>query len=310
MSSKETFADDSDDSDTSGDRTEAQIWDEVQSARNSTSQSHDSEPEDASVPEEEIAEEPSDEGDDPAISEDPKDADDKPEKQRQDSDDKAKRLAGIVSARDKKLNQQNRKIRDLEERIAGFSQKDKPTARDISSLDELKETYPDLMDGIVEQFRSQADQIAALTEQVGSHSELAAERSRETYKAETDVLNEKMPDWEKTVKDNRRAFWSWVEDQPRADRDLAYSSQEHVVDGEGLHDLLSRFKTHLTGEVHPAPGSSEPESQRTNQRRLDGARTVPNRGSQAATTRSRPDESDEVALWNKAAAKLDKARRR
>lgn len=313
MSDKETISDDSED--TSEDRTEAQIWEEVQSARSSGSASQESEPEDASVDEDEIATEPPEEGKDPkpeeAISEDPQGADDEPDEQRQE-EDKAKRLAGIVSARDRQINQQTRRIRELEDKIASFaSKKAKPDEEDsISSLDDLKETYPDIVGPLAEKIRKQDEQLRALTEQFGSVAELTAERSRETYNREAALLAEKMPDWQQTVEKNRSAFWAWVEDQPRADRELAYSSQEHVVDGEGLHNLLSRFKTHLTGEVHPEPGSSEPESKRTQKRRLDGARTVPTRGSQAATTRPRADESDEVALWNKITAEKERARGR
>lgn len=311
MSDKETITDDPEDG-TSADMEEVQLRNKILAERSSTYDSQVSEPEDASVSKEEIAQEPPEEGEEPegkgTISENPRNADDEPDGQRPEGEDKAKRLAGIVSARDREINKKNKRIRDLERQIAGFS-KDKPEAPDLSSLDELTETYPDLMGGVTEMLKKQAAQIAALNKQLGSVSELTAERSREESNREEAVLAARMPDWQKTVSDNRLAFWAWVEDQPRADRELAYASQDTVADGEGLLDLITRFKTHLTGEVHPEPGSSEPESKRTNQRRLDGARTVPSRGSQAATTKARPDESDEVALRNKILAEREASRR-
>lgn len=310
MSTPETTIDDSAATDTSEEKTEAQLRDEILNARSSGSTSQDSEPEDASVPVDEIAKEPPEEGDEPdqgddkAISEDPQDADDKPDGQRPE-DDKAKRLAGIVSARDKQINKYSQRIRELEERIA---KADKVEPVDISSLDELEETYPDLMGGVAKTIRDLKGQVDALTSRSSDVSELTAERSREIYEAEEDALTAKMPDWKETVTGNREAFWSWVEDQPKADRDLAYSSQDKIIDSAGLHSVIERFKAHLTGEVQTEPGSSEPESQRTNKRRLDGARTVPSKGSQAASTQPRPGETDPVALRNKILA--DRARKR
>jgi len=308
MSTPETTIDDSAAADTSEEKTEAQLWNEALEARSSGSTSQDSEPEDASAPADEIAQEPPEEGDEPnqgeAISEDPQGADDKPDGQRQE-EDKAKRLAGIVSARDKQLNKKNQRIRELEERVAK-AEKVEPV--DVSSLDDLAETYPDLMGGVAKTIRDLKGQVDALTKQAGDVSELTAERSQETYDYEEHILTEKMPDWQKTVEKNREAFWAWVDDQPKADRDLAYSSQDKVVDGEGLHGVIERFKTHLTGEVQTEPGSSEPDSKRTNKRRLDGARSVPSKGSQAASTQPHPGETDEVAIWNKTLA--DRIKRR
>lgn len=225
--------------------------------------------------------------------------------QRPDHDEqREKRLRGIISGKDRALNAKEREIRDLQKQIASFqSSKTEDKGGETASLEALREEYPDLLGPLMDRLDKMDQAQSGLQEQFGAVSRLHGAQLESHVDEQISILAEKMPDWQSMVQENAEAFWNWVDDQPKTDRELAEASQDVIQDAEATYDLLSRFHAHLTGEEpHQQQGSamrSDPKPNRgAKSRRLAGAKSVASRGSQSATGSPQPDETDEVAVWN------------
>lgn len=221
-----------------------------------------------------------------------------PTKQRNNTETEIKRLRGQVGGKD-------RRIRDLEKKIADEKRKRQEDAKnqgaDPKDLDDLRESYPDLVEPILKDQADLRRRIDALSQSVDTVSELHETSLATGYEQELEVFRTERPQGLKIVQDNRDQFWEWVDNQPRNDRDLAYGSQDAIQDGAGMADLLNRFETHLG--VDAAPNESDPkgsQSQRgtrpSSNARLSGARTVSG-GAQKATAKPQSSETDADAIW-------------
>lgn len=224
--------------------------------------------------------------------------------------EKDKRQRGVISSKD-------REIRRLREEMAQFA-KDKGTAKKPESWEKLREIYPDITDPMEERLAALQTQLDRLSKGLQTSAELESERTKAFYDQQDALVSERVPDWQRMVgaardMDKREAeaaarqFWSWVESPEQSVwvRDAAKAMTDGFDDVDTAADLLSLYKQHLDGRSGAQPGSQEPESKQAlaRQRRLDGARTVPTRGSQRATATPRPDESDPDALWKAIVAK-------
>ena len=295
MSDKETAVTGSDE-DTVTELDDVQAWSDVTGQDTIDASALDSEDEDqnaaADAEAEEHAEEASSEAEDGGEGQEPAE-------QRPNAEQEIKRLRGQVGGKD-------RKIRDLQKAIVEERKKreeTKSSGRDPKDLDELRETYPDLVDPLLRENQDIRGRLDALTQSVDKISELQEHSLQSDFAEETQVFREMRPSGVEIVTKNPDAFWSWVEDQPRKDRDLAYDSQESISDGEAMAGLLDRFEAHLgvsTAPKEPGPKGSPSNrgTTRTSNARLAGARTVSSRGAQTATSKPQASETDEVAAWN------------
>lgn len=224
--------------------------------------------------------------------------------QRPDHDqvaEREKRYRGTISAKD-------RKIRELEQQIAGFrnvANEERADSDQIESLEQLREEYPDLLDPILQRIDDLRQQQDGMRQQLGAVSEYYSEKVHSAAEEQAQLLEDRMPGWETLVGDNLEEFWDWVDDQPKAIRELAEASQDVIQDADATYDMLARFKAHHYGEpAHQQAGkaTSQPKRGASASRRLAGAQGVSSRGSQSATANPQPDETDEVAIWKKLTA--------
>lgn len=210
--------------------------------------------------------------------------------------EREKRYRGTISAKD-------RTIRDLKQKIASFqdaANEERSEDDQIDTIDALREEYPDLLDPILKRLDDLRADQDGIRQQLGAVSEYHSQELQHEAEAQEYHLTEHMPGWKDLVDDNAEAFWDWIDDQPKADRELAESSQDTIQDGEGMVEILTRFKAHLDGaDAHQQQEeqSSTPKREVSTSRRLAGAQTVASRGSQSATSRPQADETDEVAIW-------------
>lgn len=220
------------------------------------------------------------------------------DEQRPDQTDfaeKEKRYRGTISAKD-------RTIRELKQKIASFqdaANEERGEDDQIETIEALREEYPDLLDPILKRLDALRADQDGIRQQLGAVSQYHSQELQHDAEQQVSYLSEQMPDWNDLVNDNAEAFWDWVDDQPKADRELAESSQDAIQDGEAMVALLNRFKAHLEGDAHQQQEeqSSTPKRGVSASRRLAGAQTVASRGSQSAASRPQPDETDDVAIW-------------
>lgn len=295
MSDKETAAPDSD-TDTDADLNDVQAWADVTGQDTVDASTLDSEDNDQNA----AVDADSDEHADEARSDDDGDGEGQATtEQPKDVQNEIKRLRGQVGGKD-------RKIRELQQAIAAERKKRseaKSDGKPPKDLDELRESYPDLVEPILRENQDIRGRLDALTQSVDKMSELHETSLQSDFAEETQVFRQLRPTGTEIVSKNTDAFWSWVQDQPKKDRDLAFDSQEAILDGEAMADLLNRFETHLgvsaaPNEPDPKGSSNNRGTTRTSNARLAGARTVSSRGSQTATSRPQASETDDIAAWN------------
>lgn len=287
---------------TPGEENEDQVWQQLTGQEGGETTSEDSSDDN----QEADADQADDENADEAISDkdDGGDGPDADEQRPDHEDEREKRLRGIISGQGRKLNAKEREIRDLQQKVASFQAskaEDKGKGDEPDSLEALREEYPDLLGPLMDRLDKLGAAQSGLEEQFGAVSRLHGAQFESHVEEQLGFLEEKMPDWQNMVQENATAFWDWVDDQPKADRELAEASQDVIQDAEATYDLLSRFRSHLTGEEPHQQQSSTSEgkpNRGARSRRLAGAKSVASRGSQSATGKPQPDETDEVAVWN------------
>jgi len=297
MSDKETATADSE-TDTAEDLSDVQAWNDVTGQDTIDASALDSEDEQTDAASDQEADEPAEE----AVSDAEDDGDgQQPAKQQSKPDVEVKRLRGQVSGKD-------RKIRELQQQIAEERRKRQEASRSAEAnpkdLDDLKETYPDIVNPLLKEIEDIRSRLDPLSQSVDRMSELHESSLEADFAAETQVFRELRPTGTEVVRKNADTFWKWVEDQPKKDRDLAYSSQDAIQDGEAMAELLNRFDAHLGVSAAPnepdPSGSSQKRGAPSTARsaRLAGAKTMPSRGSSPASTKPSKAEMDEVAAWN------------
>ena len=295
MSDKETARSDSK-TDTLPELDEVQVWDAVlgQELGNTTTEdSDDDTPNAADDPDaQEHADKASSSAEDDGEGQ-------SPAEQRTEPSTEVKRLRGQVSGKDKKL-------RELQQAIAAERKKRKELeskGADPQTLEDLRESFPDIVEPFLKENMDIRSRLDALDGSIDKMSELHEATLQNSFDDETAQFQELRPSGTKVVRENRNAFWNWVEDQPAKDRELAYASQDAIQDGVAMADLLNKFETHLSaGEAPNEPVPSGTKSNRgstaSSRARLSGAQTVASRGSQSAVSKPRAHETDDVAIWN------------
>lgn len=297
MSDKETATADSD-KDTDEDLQNVQAWNDVTGQDTIDASALDSEDEQTDA----ASDHDADETAQGAASDADDDGDgQQPAKQQAKPDVEVKRLRGQVSGKDRKIRELQKQISEERRKRQEASKAPVETPKD---LDDLKETYPDIVNPLLREIEAIRSRLDPLSQSVDRMSELHESSLEADFAEETQIFRELRPNGTKVVKDNPDAFWRWVEDQPRKYRDLAYASQDAIQDGSGMAELLSRFDEHLgvsAAPNEPDPSGSSKQRGTTNtarNARLSGAKTMPSRGSQPASSSPSRAETDEVAAWN------------
>lgn len=125
------------------------------------------------------------------------------------------------------------------------------------------------------------------------------ERQAESHAQEQqDAFLKEHPDGFKSISDNAAAFYRWVDDQPKAERDIFEQNRQKIVDGAAAAYLVSKFKLHLAPPQEPEPRPADPTTDPRRQRQLRGAQTVKSQGSPVTAAGRLPDDADGQALWD------------
>lgn len=166
-------------------------------------------------------------------------------------------------------------------------------------LSKAREEYGDVLDPVLERM-DRSD--AANRRLAGVREERVNTLSRESdefLQEQFSTFNTEHPNGVEFLKKNHEAFKAWVEDQPKADRDIYEENKVNMVDGHAAALLLSKFKAH---KAAASDGGSRPASNQSNSRRrerqLAGATSVRAPSSQVITSDNIPSDDDPEALFN------------
>lgn len=174
--------------------------------------------------------------------------------------------------------------------------------------------YGDVVGPLADHIKSLEDRFDTLKARDAIDLQNHQDRYGELIAQENAVFTTEHPDGFKTIIDNRKAFDGWVEDQPRAIRDIYAANKQEIVDGAKAAYLVAQFKASLSGSAGSNSTASTSNRNKLDNRRqaqLAGARSV--RGgttSQAATSRPSKDSPDASAHWDYFSRQDDKEKRR
>ncbi len=315
MSDANTAAEPAEDSAGEADKTDEQVWDEIETQEKATEpeDDHDEgiEPESVEATgEDEPDPEPSDEdqiastdqGDDTA-SEDAVPAGMDPEDLKAQNE----RLQQSFRSDQGRARALQRKTDILQRQIIAAEKRPQRSDTDKTSLRERREKlaasqeeYGDVINPVL----AEVDDIRADLKRRDERDAEALQQQREELKsivtAEEAVFEDEHPDGFETIINNREVFDDWVDDQPRALRDIYASNRQVIVDGTAASYLVGLFKQALfDAEGTPAPANPETEKlQNRRQRQLAGARTIRTPSRQQASSRPAADSEDAQAHWD------------
>jgi hypothetical protein len=179
-------------------------------------------------------------------------------------------------------------------------QDDQSAADRRAKLEAAKEEYGDVIDPVIEQMSALETQVGAVTANAKDRvSDIDAELN-DVVLAERQILEDAHPDFKDVISKNRKLFDQWIDDQPRAIRDLHQQNAAHFTNGAAAALVVDRFKQALAGGNPPDESDPEPKAkqgQAKRQRQLAGSASTTVRTPQARTTHLDPDSDDVDAHW-------------
>jgi len=314
MTDPETGAEPADDSAGEADKTDEQVWDDFEGEEKSATPRED----DDVGPEPDVDAAPS--GDDKT--EDPlKPTDDDQIASAAVSDDAADpagmeseeekaekvRLAHALRSEQGRERARQRRASKLQRQLRAADDDPQPPEKDEAALKEqaeklaaAREEYGDVIGPVL-------DEVADLRADLGRRDDRDAQAMKqqrdefeEIVAAEKAVFVKEHPDGFDTINEHRQVFEQWVDDQPRAMRDIYAENQQAIVDGTAASLLVGKFKDALLdAEGSPAPANEETEKlQNKRQRQLAGAQSIRNTKSQKSSSRPAADSDDLQAHWD------------
>jgi len=175
-----------------------------------------------------------------------------------------------------------RQVEALRRAQEGADQPD-PLAEKVK---EAKENYPEVAEPLVGMIDTLKAEIAQMreTDQAAFEDHVRAEEAR---------LEAAYPRWRDRLKPEYDRFLAWVDDQPRAARDILASNWDYTVDSAGLASLIGGYFAHRRG---PTPEPQAPSPQDVRRQRQLASSASP--GSRQAVRPER-GEDDLDAYWKK-----------
>lgn len=202
-----------------------------------------------------------------------------------------------------RLKSDEGRVAAYQRRVAELEKKPQTPERDAAiktasdKLQKVREEYPEVAEPILEELSNLSSKFEAMTAAEAARQQQAAEQTSQQV---TRTLAEKHPDWETVLRENGSRFWSWVEDQPKAFREMASRNAESFVDGQEAAELVGRFKEHLglgaKPTPPPAPGNPTPPLSDKRRRQLE-ASAAPRPTGGRATIAGIPEDGDSEAIW-------------
>lgn len=257
----------------------------------------------------------SDDGDDDQPDDDGQDEDETASTERGDESPEAqierlKRALDSEKGRSKGQQRANeaarREIEELKTQIARAEASaprsgvdDAAQKRRREQLAAAQEDYGDVIGPLVETIGDLEARVSELNAKEVKALERQKARLGELYDAEERTFTTEHPDGFDALRDNWTAFNGWIEDQPKATRDIFAANSTHITDGQQAAYLVSLFKQSLGQAQNAAPDPTQNRSDRVAARRqsqLEGSRTTRSQAATRPGTRPSADASPE-ASW-------------
>ncbi len=167
-----------------------------------------------------------------------------------------------------------------------------------------REEYGDVINPVLDEVADLRADLKRRDEQSDERDKQALRQQRDELRsivtAEEAVFENEHPDGFDTIVNNREVFDEWVDDQPRALRDIYAANKLVIVDGTAASVLVGMFKQALLDvEGSQAPANPETEKlQHRRQRQLAGAQSIRTPSRQQASSRPAADSDDMQAHWD------------
>jgi hypothetical protein len=205
-----------------------------------------------------------------------------------------------------RLKATQRKVADLQKEIDRLKAKPSTTATDEEiqqreqRMESLKAEYPDVAEPLIEEINSLRSRLGELDERDKDRLTTAEGELTEIVTEQWGVFTEHHPDGIDVIRKNRAAFDTWLEDQPKATRDIYAQNVSQIVDGTGTAKLVSQFKAFLQEQSGSTPPPGKPETRPSDRRDLQrrGAASTRSNTRKPLSGNDIPDTDDPEALWN------------
>jgi chromosome segregation ATPase len=284
-------------------KTDEQVWQELEAEEAGKAEGEDDDaPELQADMADETDETPSDDTDDDGEGDKPDTTGMDPEQLQAQID----RLQHSLKSEKGRTAASRREIEELNRRI-GAAEKTQRTNADESHLKERREKikatteeYADVIGPIAEHITDLEARLDSLTAREKADLEGMKNDLQDRMTQELGVFEKEHPDGLDTIVKNRDTFDAWIEDQPKALRDIYAANEQAIVDGRSAALLVGMFKQALLdGNGNPAPANTEQQRLSTRrERQLAGAAST--RSSSRTTTTSAPpkDGADPAVHWD------------
>jgi predicted nucleic acid-binding Zn-ribbon protein len=204
--------------------------------------------------------------------------------------DERDRLNHRLRSNDGRVGALQRQINDLTRRLQETSQKRDETATapakdeqaqgktadEERRFDILREEYPEIAEGLLEEFARRDQALEAMRGEIETLRDQPVVQAVEAHH----------PGFRQTLDENRDAFEQWVDDMPRVVRDTVEAQRDRITDPEAFSKILAAFKRDM-GLAPPTEQDHKPaaskaatpdNADRRRQRQLaagSGTRTQP-----------------------------------
>lgn len=322
MTDANTQAPRADQSARDADKTDEQLWDDIERQEKDAGPADDHD--EGKAPDFEAAAgaddpepQPSDD-DDPIPSEDDGEGDDGASPVGMDREAlqaQNKRLQHSLDSEKGRSAKGRRVIDDLNMQIAAAkaSQRDNPDDDHLKERREQVKAAREEYGEVIGPLTDTITDLEARVAQLSAHEEKELGRLEERHKAlvdaELEVFKSEHPDGLDAINKHREVFDEWIEDQPKALRDIYAENQQFIVDGTQAALLVGLFKQALLdADGGSTPANHETERlQHRRQRQLAGAHSIRSTNRQQASSRPARDSDDAQAHWDYY-ARLDRER--
>jgi len=167
-------------------------------------------------------------------------------------------------------------------------------------LEASREEYGDVIGPLAEEITAINARLDEDKAQKATDLEQRKRRYNDLVTAEVRVFEVEHKDGFDTIVKNREVFDAWIDDQPRALRDIYADNQQDIIDGTQAAYLVTLFKQALLdASDDPAPANPDTERlQSRRQRQLAGARSLRTPGNTPASSEPAQGSGDDQGHWD------------
>jgi hypothetical protein len=216
--------------------------------------------------------------------------------------------AALKTANDAKRHagRMRKQYEELQKASAG-READKPGSKKVGDL--LKESlaeYPEIRDPVTTALAPIEKQLEGLAQRAASDTAAKHDEVEDHVRREERILEGKHPNWQDEYcadprkSDKAKAFYAWVDDQPRAIREvITVTNRQKIFDAEAAIRVFDAYKAHLSPPETSAPVKDDGQTQELSAKRaaqLDGT-VSPRSPGGAPRVSGIPKEGDPDAMW-------------